>query len=1506
MPRRGGEAAKAGFDYQDLWVVDAALDLIDGEATNLEVEPRGDEDSGIDLNVTRAPNGREYHSVKRRQPAGNWTISRLAAKGTTRRSILGDLVAKTQEGRRGVFCSGTSASDLEWLIEHARASNSWPDFEERIRSNARVSDDFYKHVIPVCNDSEEAAHAALTHLRVRFKNESELIRDVELRIRAMFRQTTCDPVDAQVVRLLIAGFVAENLGQQITSQSIRAYLETHGYMPSQLAGNRSVGHRLIERNRAHIAFAQQLRINGADIPRQEAAAAVRALLQLDQHVMLEGAAGAGKSCVAAQTVKQLAARDIPCLAIRLDLIPEGDLSAQAIGRRLDLPDSPVLTLGEYANGRPCVFCIDQLDALSIVSARQQTIWGPFNEMLNEAERYPNMRLLFACRTFDLEQDPRLRKLVAQQDRVERISIGPLDEDTVQGAIEASGVATVSPCHGQFQVLSNPLHLFLFLEASRAGPVDFTEAGDLFDAFWKHKRRSVDERVGLPGSWMPAVGRLCDALSERESLMAPRYALDDHAAVLEAMASEAVVQLRDDLVQFFHESFFDYAFARTFLGSNNDLVAWLVGDAQHLFRRSQVRQVLGFLRSHEPNRRRYLRTIKGLLGDRRIRFHIKKLVLAWMSELPDPTDAEWRILEELLPKLGDHTWNVVRDRVPWFDLLQEMGRWAIWLDSDDDCIDCAVWLLGMPKVLDGRSAVVAALVAPFQGRSDKWRDRLRWLAIRGHGYGSPEMQDLVIRLITDGTLDDARRGTALNDDWWLIWHSTANELPDFVARVLGAWFDRKLVRAVRREHDNPIRAEPDLAPRSQFSSEVIVECSSRAPYEFASEFMPRFARLESLTPRNWISAPSSLGSPEEQLRDALAKAMASLAVRQPEVLESLMAKAKLAESTWMSAVILQAWSSNPEFYADRIVCYLLDRPVQRLSIGYSISNPASDAFMAISRTAVASASAHCSDESFAKLELAILHFTTARERRNAMVGRTELALLRALSIGRLSDVSRRRIRELKLRFPHASERGTPEPPAEPYVVSVVGPPIPEPEQRQLTDDEWLSAMAQYATGWESDPNDVGKGGAIELSRGLQTVVRGAPERFTRLTDRMDASLHPAYFEAILQGLSRTDDQGCGPGTLSQVCTVLRRIAGTGADVGRAEIARAIGALAHVRIPDDILTMLGEIARHDADPRADDWQLKEPAYAPMDQAINSARGAAAYAMSILLFADRDRWATYCPVVEQLACDPVLAVRVATVPCLLAVLDANRDDALEGFGQLVDGAEAILGADEIVQFVHYAMYRDYNRVRPVLQRMLESPHSEVAVAGATQLAIAALSIDEASEDLDHLVQLSEQTRIGVAEVCAANIANDALARECERRLRTFFSDDSPDVRRVASTCWNYLEPDQIASRGPLIRVFAKKLRPGDEASMLLFNLREAKLPLPAELCDLAERAVVAFGDRAASIRFGEGGDAHGLSELMVRLYEETNDDAVRTRALDAIDDMVQAGFIGIDDRLRERFHR
>jgi hypothetical protein len=77
MPRTGGEADKFGNRYEGLWVVDAALDLIEGEYVDLVVEAVGDEAAGVEFFRTTPSGTPEYHSVKRQQAEGNWTISRL-------------------------------------------------------------------------------------------------------------------------------------------------------------------------------------------------------------------------------------------------------------------------------------------------------------------------------------------------------------------------------------------------------------------------------------------------------------------------------------------------------------------------------------------------------------------------------------------------------------------------------------------------------------------------------------------------------------------------------------------------------------------------------------------------------------------------------------------------------------------------------------------------------------------------------------------------------------------------------------------------------------------------------------------------------------------------------------------------------------------------------------------------------------------------------------------------------------------------------------------------------------------------------------------------------------------------------------------------------------------------------------------------------------------------------------------------------------------------------------
>ena len=354
MPRPGGEADKLGNRYEGLWVVDAALDLIYGEYVDLVVEAIGDEAAGVEFFRT-APSGTlEYHSIKRQQADGNWTISRLTqGKQPSGRSILGDLVQKVREGAVGVFSSGTSAADLEKLLANARPSQSHEEFQARIEGNARLSGDFFKYIVPMCGDPE-AAYLVLRHLRVRTKSELDLIKDIERLIRSMFRTQTGAPPDTKAVRLLMADFATDNLGVRLTADSFLSDLYDHNILLSPLSRHSTAGTQLRKLNRTYLQEVDALLINRSEIIREESSVVYSALLDNGKSVMLEGTAGGGKSCVVAQVVKQLDDQNIPTLVLRLDRLTEADHSAQAVGVRRELPDSPTITLGELAGGQPSV------------------------------------------------------------------------------------------------------------------------------------------------------------------------------------------------------------------------------------------------------------------------------------------------------------------------------------------------------------------------------------------------------------------------------------------------------------------------------------------------------------------------------------------------------------------------------------------------------------------------------------------------------------------------------------------------------------------------------------------------------------------------------------------------------------------------------------------------------------------------------------------------------------------------------------------------------------------------------------------------------------------------------------------------------------------------------------------------------------------------------------------------------------------------------------------------
>lgn len=314
MPRPGGEADKLGNRYEFLWTVDAALDLIDGKYADLTVEPVGDEAAGIEF-VASTPSGtHEFHSIKRQHADGNWTIRRLAKAGSTGRSILGDLIAKASGGGKAVFSSGTSATQLEELIDRARASDSLEEFRRRIDGSGWLSGQFVDSVVPLCDCDERAAWVVLQRLDVRITNERTLTTNVERRVDSMLRTADGQPIDSRAVRLLLGDVLMDSLGKRHTANSILEALSRHGILRSRLAGEATVDAELQRLNRAHLAEVHALLINREEIVREESAVASAILLEQRRSVVLEGTAGSGKSFVLAHLMERLAeeGRSLPC------------------------------------------------------------------------------------------------------------------------------------------------------------------------------------------------------------------------------------------------------------------------------------------------------------------------------------------------------------------------------------------------------------------------------------------------------------------------------------------------------------------------------------------------------------------------------------------------------------------------------------------------------------------------------------------------------------------------------------------------------------------------------------------------------------------------------------------------------------------------------------------------------------------------------------------------------------------------------------------------------------------------------------------------------------------------------------------------------------------------------------------------------------------------------------------------------------------------------------------
>ena len=1146
MPRSGGEANKLSNQYEAIWTVDMVIDVFKGAFKAITVEPFGEESLGVEFYLETNDNKRQFHSVKRQKTGRGWSIADLCREDKkTGRSILGDLFNKrySYPNAETCFVSSTGANELRELSERAKTASDVSEFRQTLLSNLQKEInqpskllEKFNRVVSICGGNEESAFSDLKSLEVVPRGHKDLVRTVEQRISEHFYCTDRSTLKPGDVRRMIAEFILDHFHARIDAECIRQSLQAEGIGNRDWKTDLSVNQLVRKINQRYREVTEFELINSTQITRNFVEHILSTLCNTDSRgALLVAPGGFGKSCVLAQCLSHLSVKGTPYICLRMDSLDPCNTTRQ-LGEQLDLPASPAIVLAGIADNAPSVFVVDQLDAMSLVSGRNPNLWEVFGELRKEAQSYPHMKMILACRDFDLNHDHRLRGLGYSQSGFTKHTLEKLDKTDILESLRKAGQAQFKPTEQQLELLGIPFQLLLFLQGDPTRR--FNTVGELYKRYWDRKRQNLEERLGRESHWNLIIDALTGRMSEQQVLFASKLVIDNWAKDAKAMISEHVIVEDREKRQyrFFHESFFDYAYARRFCAKGGVVVDFLVSTEQHLFRRAQVRQILAYRRGEEFDQ--YLTDVREIFESQEVRFHIKRMVASGFGQIDEPTPEEWYLAKTYLldGDLSRFISAALSGHVGWFDLLDSLKVYENWLDSDDTrLVDIAIRYLERTELHDRRSSRIADLIAPYVGCDGDWRQRILRIMSWGKAHQSSEMTALYLDLIVQGAYDDYTSEIS-GSDFWSQYHDGKKKCPKFVIDVLATWFER----VVKQFDDGESRNFLNKCKlnRSHTGAQMIEEVATKEPQYFVEQMLPRLTaavlrtedrRDSSALNRLWPSL-SNNAAPYE-IDDAillyLRKSLQHLAKHEVELFRQYTSQIAYHAHETFANLLLRSWADNPQEFADECAGYLL-ADQRRLDLGYEswIIRGEGTGHSAISRIALLEISPYCSAKLFEQLESRIIGYCQDYEKQTPKRrGYSELLLLRSLDVSRISEKARSRIKELERKFPDLSDKIVKEEGAS--LASFVTSPISEKNAEIMNDDQWISAMRRYDGSmdfFKGDPADFLKGDAEQLSRLLTDFARKERDRFASLAMRMPKDLNPAYFSAILDGLCGRFTQG----------------------------------------------------------------------------------------------------------------------------------------------------------------------------------------------------------------------------------------------------------------------------------------------------------------------------------------------------------------------------------------------
>ncbi|HVT17764.1 MAG TPA: hypothetical protein VHQ90_16500 [Thermoanaerobaculia bacterium] len=1533
----GGRADKDGNEFERLWLAWQALRVLQGDVTSLHWERAGEIGFGIELELSLPDGWREVQQCKiENGTEGRWSAADLAAAG-----VLGAALRHLQ--RPGietfVFVSRDPVPVLRDLAERSHRADGDPELFLQTALSSKAHREQFERL---CKEwkldpkmETDCTHAFALLQQVRFETGIWGSQRGHLELTAGL---AAEGAGREIVSSLV-DFLYAKLGDEIYSDQIREHLRESGHAPRDLRGDSHVPAAIEKLRQSFEHSLDGLLLGGKLLPRLE----TRELLGLlddpagPRVVLLHGPAGIGKSDVELELTWTLAARGTPFLAVRLDSQrPAGSVSKYSRDV-LELPaGEPAYCLAALAGGRPAILLIDQLDALRWTSGHSAEALRVCKEIVQGALAVESIRVVLACRTFDLDSDPTLkaweRELTGRSPGLaKRVEVKLLSAGQVESFVAEQGGRYADLSKAQQDLLRHPYTLFLWWDLFREkneSPAFVTKTGLLFEY-----RRNLDRKLVEMGQFgaLSILDPLVSFLDEQGRLDAPVSLVGGQAQALEALQSLNVLRApRHGVVTFTHQSLLDFLIAervaREALGGGQKPINWLRIHDQSLFRRDQLRQLLVLLR--DQDRQLYIATLEEIFGAEDIRFHLQRLALGMLRETSQPLDDERRLGERLLTTddWRQHVLDqVVSGHQGWFETLDDAGLFSRWLESGSERpIALTIEVCRSVAVLAPER--LERLLMPYWETGDEgWKERID--SVLGH-----ELHQLT-PTVFGWRVERARVGSRSLD--WFYLEELARRNP---ARAFNLLEGHLLYILDQFEASGQLAFDPREPER-----EVVGKAAEAAPEEAWNRLLPILlrsldlfweappARGEHVEFLDYVRSPRrGLVHLNTLLRKTLARAGGELSRREGLGVVDRLAPLLEARSKSLQRLVLYSLQGGPDELADFAMQWLAVEP-RRFQLGSvlrdSVAEPAKGLIKRFAGI--------CSAEIYQELEARLLVFHPRYEMHGVRAhhrdfeargplsrsgyGRAQHILLFALPRDRMSTSARERLAGWNTKFgeppkgqsAHLKGEG-----------SAVHSSIPHERVALLSDRAWLSIIigdwkekkGGRKPGWRLQGDRFVERSDKDFARTFGVAARLFPERFAALLLLVPSSSPREYIRTFLltavlppppPGRGATAD--CAPASVQAIEKVLRHFE---AHLQEDDLASAVCRLVEARAKDAwsewAISLVRSYAEH-RDPEsalaaagtgeaetAEEEEREEKEQVDLDvAALNSVRGVAAGTLMKLMFAKPELRESCLPTVERLAGDPHPVVRVAAQGLCLPLYNFDRDRAFELFVRCCGHRDdRVLGGLYASDFLRYTWHRYPEKLAPVLKRMVRSGYKKVAEQGAFWATIGHIGRGLYSDLAAKSLRGHTAHRKGAANAVAVSFRELDWRQAALPLVMGFFEDEDPII--VAQVVGLLREEAILESQeGPVLaEAFVQSPALASNAGDLFHGLAEfggSLVPYAPAIEKAVARLAGQFEAATRNPSTRIWGAVRLLPPVLLRLYEQAEGPAlkdVRNRCLDTWD--------------------